>query len=132
MITDSPISVVIDRSQVADPTHGAVEVYRDSTGRRSQPAAGLVSARWWRQRSLCWPCSRSLGELWQSGRLPACRIVTPSVDPWGFYLDDPPRGYAWESFIRERLLPTLQAPGGDNRGRSRQGSWASRWAAMAR
>jgi len=116
MITDSPISVVIDRFQVADPTHGAVECIELRPGAdRSLPLILFLPGGGGSAESLL-ALQPLVGGLWQSGRLPACRIVTPSVDPWGFYLDDPPRGYAWESFIRERLLPRLQAPGGGQPG----------------
>jgi S-formylglutathione hydrolase len=35
-------------------------------------------------------------------------VITPNVAPWGFYLDDPQRGSAWESFVARRLLCHLQ------------------------
>lgn len=48
---------------------------------------------------------------WSSGHLEPCVLVTPDVGPWSFYLDDLPRGYAWESFIAERLVPCAQELG---------------------
>lgn len=61
-----------------------------------------------------------LTKAWQSGALPACRVITPNVAPWCFYLDDTQHGSAWESFVAERLLAhvhvaaekTTQAPVG--------------------
>jgi S-formylglutathione hydrolase len=43
-------------------------------------------------------------DAWRRWSLPACRVITPNVAPWGFYLDDEKRGSAWESFVAERLL----------------------------
>lgn len=52
-----------------------------------------------------------MGSAQQPGAvLPACRVITPGVAPWGFYLDDPARGSAWESAVAERLLDHLQGP----------------------
>lgn len=42
---------------------------------------------------------------WSRAQLEPCILITPDVGPWSFYLDDPPRGYAWESFIVQRLVP---------------------------
>ena len=45
---------------------------------------------------------------WSEGTLPPCVLATPDVGPWSFYLDDPARGLAWESFIVQRLLPRVR------------------------
>jgi len=50
-----------------------------------------------------------LAAWWRDGTLPACRVATPDVGPWSFYLDDRPRGFARESFIVERFVPHLAA-----------------------
>jgi S-formylglutathione hydrolase len=46
---------------------------------------------------------------WNTGQLEPCIIATPDVGPWSFYLEDPQRGYAWESFITQRFAPKVQA-----------------------
>jgi len=53
-----------------------------------------------------------LEEAWQHARLPACRVITPDVGPYSFYLDDAARGQAWLSFLRQRLLPHVAAADG--------------------
>jgi len=41
--------------------------------------------------------------------LPPCILAMPDVGPWSFYLDDPARGLAWESFIVQRFVPHVRA-----------------------
>jgi S-formylglutathione hydrolase len=36
-------------------------------------------------------------------------VATPDVGPWSFYLEDPARGVAWESFLIERFVPHLRS-----------------------
>lgn len=53
-----------------------------------------------------------LTQAWARGVLPPCRVITPNVAPWGFYLDDVQRGSAWESAIAERLLAHIHGTAG--------------------
>jgi S-formylglutathione hydrolase len=46
---------------------------------------------------------------WASGALPPMLVVTPDVGPFSFYLDDPERGLAWESFVADRLIDAVRA-----------------------
>jgi S-formylglutathione hydrolase len=46
---------------------------------------------------------------WTESALPPCIVAMPDVGPWSFYLDDPARGLAWESFIVQRFLPRVRA-----------------------
>lgn len=43
--------------------------------------------------------------------MPRCRVVTPDVGPFSFYLDDPARGMAWETFVAERLFDHVAPEG---------------------
>ena len=99
------VAAAITRFTVEDPMHGhvpCVEVSAGSSQRElpvclylyggSGSAETLVQLAPW------------LDASWQSGALPACRVVTPDVGPFSFYLDDAARGYGWESFIAQRLL----------------------------
>lgn len=49
-----------------------------------------------------------IAAAWAAGTLQPCIIATPDVGPWSFYLDDPDRGYAWETFITQRFITRLQ------------------------
>jgi S-formylglutathione hydrolase len=49
-----------------------------------------------------------LEAAWHEGTLAPCVVATPDVGPMSFYLDDPERGYAWESFITQRFVPQLR------------------------
>lgn len=99
------------RFDVEDPVHGQV------------PCAALVHDQQ-RQREL--PCClvlyggggscESLVDLqpvferaWSDGSLPPCILAMPDVGPWSFYLDDPARGFAWESFIAQRFVARVRA-----------------------
>ena len=44
-----------------------------------------------------------LERAWSNERLPPMIVATARVPPFGFYLDDPARGEAWETLVAEEL-----------------------------
>ena len=108
--------VYMERFNVADPVHGEVACVelgprRDAT----LPVCLFLYGGGGTSESLL-ALEPLLTQAWQRGVLPACRVITPNVAPWGFYLDDAQHHSAWESFVAERLLsrihgtPVLAAP----------------------
>lgn len=96
--------VYIERFTGADPVHGEVACLelgprRDPT----LPVCLFLYGGGGTSESLL-ALEPLLTPAWQRGGMPACRIITPEVAPWGFYLDDAAHGSAWESFVAERLL----------------------------
>jgi len=103
--------VYIERFNVADPVHGEVACIELGPAHGSDatlPICLFLYGGGGTCESLL-ALEPLLSQAWERGMLPACRIVTPNVAPWSFYLDDPQRGSAWESFIAERLIPALHA-----------------------
>jgi S-formylglutathione hydrolase len=107
----------LQRFDVHDPVHGRV------------PCATLLPAAAAAPLPLCFflyggggsrdslaDIRECLEQWWGSGELPPLMVATPDVGPWSFYLDDPPRGLGWESFIVQRFLPHCQSllPRGTN------------------
>ena len=97
------------RFHVADPTHGEV------------PCAAVVPAAPVERLPICaflygGGGSREslavieplLSAWWAAGTLPPMIVATPDVGPMSFYLDDPARGIAWESFVASRFVADLR------------------------
>lgn len=98
------------RFSVEDPLHGAVPcaALLPPGERSALPLCLFLFGGGGSVESLAAiaPC---LQGLWRSAQLPPLVLATPGVDPFGFYLEDPARGYGWESFICRRFVPQLRA-----------------------
>ncbi len=98
----------IERFKLADPVHGEVACVELGPRRDALlPVCLFLYGGGGSCESLL-ELAPLVTQLWQRGVLPACRVITPNVAPWGFYLDDPKRGSAWESLVAERLLAHIQ------------------------
>lgn len=98
------MQVYIEQYKIKDPVHGEVDCVelgprRDAT----LPVCLFLYGGGGSCESLL-ALKPLFVQAWQRGVFNPCRIITPNVAPWGFYLDDLPRGSAWESFVTERLL----------------------------
>ncbi len=101
-------SIVEDRFNLADPVHGDIACVELSYGDGAARPICLFLYGGGGSRESLLALAPLLAPAWQSGQLPACRFVCAEVDPWGFYLDDPARGTAWETLIAERLPAALR------------------------
>ncbi len=98
----------IERFKIADDIHGEVACVEIGPRRdASLPVCLFLYGGGGTCESLL-ELAPLLDQAWQRGTLPACRVITPNVAPWSFYLDDREHGSAWESFVSERLLAQLQ------------------------
>ncbi|MET0385938.1 MAG: alpha/beta hydrolase-fold protein [Polyangiales bacterium] len=99
----------LQRFELFDPVHGDVPCtsYVPNTTATGLPLCLFLYGGGGSAESLA-EIAPLLEAAVDSGAMPACVLATPGVAPWSFYLDDPPRGYAWESFITERFIPHLQ------------------------
>lgn len=97
----------IERFKVADPVHGEVACIEIGPRRDATLPICLFLYGGGGTCEALLALEPLLTQAWLRGGLPACRIVTPNVSPWDFYLDDPERGTAWERFVAERLLSHL-------------------------
>ncbi len=101
----------IERFTLADPVHGEVACVEIGPRRDATlPICLFLYGGGGTAESLL-ELKPLLLAAWQDRTLPSCRVMTPNVAPWGFYLDDPQRGSAWESFIGERLLAHIHGDG---------------------
>lgn len=103
----SPASLL--RFDVDDPFHGQVPcaaLLHEQHHQRELPCCLLLYGGGGSRESLA-ELQPAFESAWSKGALPPCILVTPDVGPWSFYLDHPARGYGWESFIAERLVPAL-------------------------
>lgn len=100
--------VHIERFNIADPVHGEVACIELAPRRDATLPVCLFLYGGGGTSETLVALEPLLAQLWQRGALPACRIITPNVAPWSFYLDDAPRGSAWESLVSQRLLAHLR------------------------
>jgi S-formylglutathione hydrolase len=100
----------IQRFDVPDPNHGAVPcavLLPPMAAERSALCLFLYGGGGSRENLA--DIAPLLEQGFRSGALPAMVVATPGVGPWSFYLDDPARGFFWESFIVQRFIPHLRA-----------------------
>jgi S-formylglutathione hydrolase len=103
------------RFDLEDPVHGQVPgaaLLHPDHLQRELPRCLMLYGGGGSRESLA-SLQPSIERAWATGELAPCIIATPDVGPWSFYLDDPARGLAWESFIIKRFAPhlhTLQRP----------------------
>lgn len=98
------------RFEVEDPCHGQVPcaaLLHEQHTQRALPCCLMLYGGGGSRESLA-SLQPSFERAWAEGALAPCIIATPDVGPWSFYLDDPARGYAWESFIAERFVAALR------------------------
>lgn len=102
---------VFQRFELFDPTHGIVPCATLTPVSETEPlpVCLFLHGGGGSRESLATLAER-LEDAWASAVLPPLRLATPDVGPWSFYLDDPERGLAWESFIADRFVPHLLAP----------------------
>lgn len=100
--------VYIESFHITDPTHGEVSCLELAPRRDAAlPVCLFLYGGGGTCESLR-ALAPLLADAWQRGALAACRIVTPNVPPWCFYLDDAARGSAWESLVADRLTAHLR------------------------
>jgi S-formylglutathione hydrolase len=95
----------LERFQVLDPLHGLVRCtsLAPPSAEPSSPLCFFLYGGGGSAESLA-DIQPLLDQEWAAGRLPPLRLVTPDVGAFSFYLDDPARGFGWESFVATRLL----------------------------
>ncbi|MFO0575479.1 MAG: alpha/beta hydrolase-fold protein [Polyangia bacterium] len=109
--------VHIERFTIQDPVHGELPCIELAP--RRDPALPILLFLYGGGGSCetLLELAPLLSAMWSGQQpgavLPACRVITPGVAPWDFYLDDPARGSAWESAVAERLVDHLQRPSHD-------------------
>lgn len=110
------IHAQLQRFDLADPVHGRVPcaALRPADAAGELPVCLFLYGGGGSRESLA-DMREPLESWWGQGLLPPMLLVTPDVGPWSFYLDDPARGFGWESFVRERLVPHVQALASDAR-----------------
>lgn len=98
-------NVSIDRFELEDPTHGAVPCVSVAPLDRGDEPLPLVLFLYGGGGS-----EETLAQLapffeaaWREHAVPAMRVASARVPPFGFYLDDQARGLAWETLVAERL-----------------------------
>lgn len=94
------------RFDVEDPVHGAVPcaaLLHDAHRQRELPCCLVLYGGGGSRETLA-----ALQPVFERA-LPPCILAMPDVGPWSFYLDDPARGLAWESFLVQRLVPHVRA-----------------------
>jgi S-formylglutathione hydrolase len=96
----------LKRFDLNDPTHGRVPcaTLQPAAAVGQLPLCVFLYGGGGSRESLV-DIRDSLEQWWASGDLPPLMVATPDVGPWSFYLDDAPRGLAWESFVVQRFLP---------------------------
>lgn len=104
----NPTSIYRKRFNVADPVHGDIACLELGCGDGPDRPICLFLYGGGGSAETLLAIEPLLASAWQAGTLPACRVATATVDPWGFYLDEAARGTAWESFIADRLTAALQ------------------------
>jgi S-formylglutathione hydrolase len=101
--------VDVFRFDVFDPTHGQVPCSLIMPAAVTSPlplCLYLYGGGGSRESTI--ELAPLLADWWRAEQLPPLAIATADVGPWSFYLDDPARGLAWESFVAERFVEHLR------------------------
>lgn len=103
--------VELRRFELSDPVHGDVPcaVARPQDPRGPLPLCLFLYGGGGSRETLA-DVAPLLSSWWASGRVPKMLVATPDVGPFSFYLDDPARGTAWESFV-VRFAEHVREPG---------------------
>ncbi len=92
--------VELRRFELSDPVHGAVPcaTARPRSAQGALPLCLFLYGGGGSRETLA-DVAPLLSSWWASGRVPPMLVATPDVGAFSFYLDDPARGVAWESFV---------------------------------
>lgn len=101
----------LSRFDVEDAVHGSVPcaaLLHEARAQRELPCCLLLYGGGGSRETLA-ELQPVFEQAWSQGLLPPCILATPDVGPWSFYLDDPARGLAWESFIAGPFIERVGA-----------------------